>query len=142
MLVQKMSIQGHGDSDSWEYPHQLGCQTLHYKTLPWISPCQNLKLSERGTLVHGAPSESNVLFWVIGVWGWLGLSSYQGLQRLHSLEMSVRMLGQRYSCLANTHVFQSPQCDLWSSVRIEATLLSGITILWLSKYPTLSFVAK
>ena len=21
-----------------EYPHQLGCQTLHYKTLPWISP--------------------------------------------------------------------------------------------------------
>ena len=25
-----------------EYPHQLGCQTLHYKTLPWISPiCYN-----------------------------------------------------------------------------------------------------
>ena len=22
----------------WEYPHQLGCQTLHYKTLPRISP--------------------------------------------------------------------------------------------------------
>ena len=22
-----------------EYPHQLGCQTLHYKTLPRISPC-------------------------------------------------------------------------------------------------------
>ena len=40
MLVQKMSIPGHGDSDSSvrEYPHQLGCQMLHYKTLPWISP--------------------------------------------------------------------------------------------------------
>ena len=21
----------------WEYPHQLGCQTLHYKTLPWFT---------------------------------------------------------------------------------------------------------